>query len=215
MKSEKENLSTLTIVLILLVVVFAASTAILFKLSTKEAKLSSDSKCTNINKANEGNINTVEIKANNYRDYINNLENNIHEYFKKNPNIDGFSSFVYNSGNGGYRLKINKNLELIADNASGEYSSALSGEYKIADNVVSFFRIHTGNGLFHTIYYINKDGNLFSVNFEEGLESRDMTGIKTEALKLDNVVNVVTGTYPDDDAERALFVTIDGKVLTE
>lgn len=145
-----------------------------------------------------------------YKEYISNLASSIKENYVSDHEIDEAShesKDKYNRAslkggeyNNGYVVAIKSNLDLV-------YNYMTTDDRVIAKDVVSFYVIHEGNGIYKTLYYITSDGKLHSVNLE--LHFFENEELKTKDLEYKNIVEVKQGS---STGGRAIFVDIDGNV---
>ena len=101
-----------------------------------------------------------------------------------------------------YVLKITNSNELMLNNE------------KVADNVLNMFVVSTGNSGFNTLFFIDKEGNLFSANIEEYLYNSNEE-LNIESLDYKNIIYVTSGIYSEDGMAGTylpIFVDIDGNV---
>ena len=100
-----------------------------------------------------------------------------------------------------YSVAITSNLELV-------YSFGETKDQKIADNVVSFYTIHTGNGAYKSLYFITTDGKVHSANIETFLYENSTLEVKD--LEFKNIIEVKQGT---STAAIPIYIDIDGNVI--
>ena len=88
------------------------------------------------------------------------------------------------------------------------------GEYKIADNVLSFYVINTGQDIGNNVYFINQDGTVGSADTEYGINS---TITINNNLGYKNIVAVVSGSFNYDPtgARGPIFIDINGNIFSE
>ena len=181
-----------------------------FKPSTKCN--SNETKTTTTTKdSKKADSKTVETADERYKAYLSNLSKSIEKtYINETPNEDYSVSTINTSRiekselGVSYILSIDNKLEL-------KISSQEVGlnDYKIADNVVSYYVIHTGNGGFSTLYYITTTGKVYSANVENAIYNK--TSIETK--EIDNVKNIVEIKEGSSTSGFPLFIDIDGNII--
>ena len=98
------------------------------------------------------------------------------------------------------------------------YDNELNTKYqKIADNILSFFVIETGNGGCNTLYFINTDGTVGQANVETFLANNDGTGEITINKNIKNLKNIVYITSAINNATASatsnpIFIDINGNM---
>lgn len=152
-----------------------------------------------------------------YKTYLENLEKSIEEKYEEikdfdNPGLNNEAVYNKNDATGlGYIITINEKKELRikyingVDQVNPDYAN-----YKISDNVLSFYRVHTGNGGYYTLYYITTEGEVYSASIENGVDTA-ITTKKIENVK--NIIEVKEGT--SISAGTPIFIDIDGNVITQ
>ena len=146
-----------------------------------------------------------------YKEYLSNLSKSIETKYKDfvdpgNAGIYNTSSYKNDDLNLFYSLTINHNKELLLTDYSGKYK-----DYKIADNVVSFYRVHLANGSYYIIYYITNDGKVYSLSLESILNENK----NIESSEVNNVKNIVEIKEGGSEmASFTIFVDIDGNIYT-
>ncbi len=150
-----------------------------------------------------------------YKDYLNNLAKNIEKKYSEpidfdNPGLIDQSTYSQVFENVSYTITLNEKKELNISYGESEIINPTYKEYKIADNVLAYFRVHVSNGGMYNIFYITGEGKVFSVNVE-GLptekpqEPKEITDVK-------NIVLVKEGTTVS--AGLPIYVDIDGNIFT-
>lgn len=145
-----------------------------------------------------------------YKDYLDNLKVSINRTYIDNGGENTYSLPIINTSrventmlSEVYNIKIDKNLELTIDSDS-------LNNYKIADNVLSYYIIHTGNGGFSSLYYITTEGKVFIADVENAIYNK--TTIQTKEIDVKNIVEIKEGS---STAGFPMFVDIDGNIIKE
>lgn len=147
-----------------------------------------------------------------YKEYLDNLAKSIEKtYVNKHPNEE-YSTSISNSTRvenqelgKSYSISINNKLELTT---TAEITGLNNGI--IANNVVSYYIVHTGNGGFNSLYYITTEGKVYSANIEIALYNNTSLDIK----EMDSVKNIVEVKNGNSTAGFPIYVDIDGNIFT-
>ena len=213
MEGKKSN-KGLVIVLVILMLAFAA-VSILLGMGIVKSPFVKDC-CKDTTTVVEDNNKKTESKSSDerYKEYIANLAKNVKEKSSFDANtiegqFSGYTNDVYNNNyyNNGdetdyYNISITKDLELIIN-----YGDSTFKEYKIADNVVTYSRIHTGNGGMSSLYFITTDGKVHSVNIEASIYGGKAVSIAD--LDKKNIIEIKQGST---SAGFPVFIDIEGNV---
>ena len=214
MENNKKG-NGLVIFLIILMIVFASLT-ILLGTGVLKSPFVKCEECKDTTTVVEDNNKKTEFMSSDerYKEYIANLAKNIKEKSSFDANtiegqFSGYTNDVYNNNyyNNGdetdyYNISITKDLELIIN-----YGDSTFKEYKIADNVVTYSRIHTGNGGMSSLYFITTDGKVHSVNIEASIYGGKAVSIAD--LDKKNIIEIKQGST---SAGFPVFIDIDGNV---
>ncbi|MBQ2946570.1 MAG: hypothetical protein IJE04_01795 [Bacilli bacterium] len=132
-----------------------------------------------------------------------NLNNYSYQYIENGIIKDGY--VVYLDSNGSLFVKYN-NVEL-----NNKY-----GNYKIADNVLSFYAINVGQDVGNVLYFINADGSVGSADTEYGVVLDNQLLIRKD-LGYKNIVSIVNGTFGDglSNVHGPIFIDIDGNIFSD
>ena len=202
----------LIITLVVFMLAFATCAALLFtgvvKSPLVEEKKCTETKCDtkttdDTKKTDTKTDATTEKTADErYKEYIDNLSKSIEKQK---------ITFYYRT-NGGYSFQIiidnNKNL-LIGGDAPTFNRMA----NKVADGVIDFFITGVGNGGFHSIYYLNTNGELYRASLETSFENNQFEFEKVEVKNIVGVKPIVTSNGVEA-ANSAAFIDIDGNMVT-
>ncbi|MBQ3475207.1 MAG: hypothetical protein IJH20_03460 [Bacilli bacterium] len=215
--TNKKSGKGLVITLVIFMLAFAACAALLFtgvvKSPMVKEKDCKETKCdtTTKNDTKKTDTKTSTTADERYKEYISNLAASIKENskFEEDPMTQGlvgifFESYkneVFGSEVKYYSVELTKDLELV-------YSYGDTKRQKVADNVVSYYRIHVGNGDSYRFYYITTDGTIHSVNLEETIYLGKTLDVKD--LEYKNIVEVRQGSTV---AGFPVFVDIEGKIF--
>ena len=146
-----------------------------------------------------------------YKDYLDNLSKSIQKTYVNETPTEDYSTSIVNTSviektelGSTYLIEIDNKLELKVSSQEANLN-----DYKIADNVVSYYIIHTGNGGFSTLYYINSSGKVYSANVENAIYNK--TNIETkEITDVKNIIEIKEGS---STSGFPLFVDIDGNII--
>lgn len=169
------------------------------------------------------------IENNDNNEVVNNKDketatNNSYELFAKNLKSQ-FSKYDDNNRNylyvntdvvkDGYEVYLTKNQTLFLKYFSKELNNKY-GEYKIADNVLSFNVVAVGQGGGNMLYFINEDGTVGSADTENGIGTNNQITIK-QNIGYKNIVNVISGTFGDgfSGVNGPIFIDINGNIFSE
>ena len=211
-KKEKKNNNGLVAFLVILLLVFAAGSVLLFTGVVKSPMV----KCEETKEIiyeddTKKDSSTVQTSEERYKKYLDSLaasikknyvsshetEENQYEKWTK----DKYNRQTFSVLDKWYSVAVTSNLELV-------YSYGEAKDQHIDDNVVSFFTIHTGNGVYKSLYYITTDGKLHVANLESFLYENEV--LKKEELEFKNIIEVKQGT---STAAIPIYIDIDGNVI--
>lgn len=209
---EEQKSKSITLVVILSLVIVGLIGYIVYdKFLSKEAK---DATNNVIEKTSSEEIeedpkvieNDYQIYSESFRKEFSKFDTYNHSYlFLKNEYIPDGYSITLNEMGSLYVVYINSEL-------NRKY-----GEFKIADNVLSFYSISTGQDSGNTLYFIKDDGTVGSAETEYGAIDSDGTIVIDNDLGYKNIVTIMAGTFGDDFAGGTgpIFVDINGKIFSE
>ena len=147
--------------------------------------------------------NSYDLFAKNFKNYISKYDsyNRSYQYVKNNTIPDGYE--IYMNENGSLFVKyFNKEL------------NTKYGDYKIADNVLSFYVIAYGQGGGNMLFFINEDGTVGSANTEYGIVNDNKITIKKD-LGYKNIVCIVSKTVGNEytGSYQPIFIDINGNIF--
>ena len=205
MENKKNSKGLIVLVIILIICVLGLTGYILYDKNNKS---------DNISLGNE-NKTTAEQKKenNNYKSFSSNLKSEISKkYDSNNLNYQTISNEVVKDG---YEVFLTKENTLYVKYNNVELLSKY-GKYKIADNVLNFYIISTGQGGGNTLYFINEDGTVGSADTEYSIENENQIKIKND-IGYKNIVSIVNGTFGDgySGVNGPIFIDIDGNIFSE
>lgn len=148
---------------------------------------------------------------NDYQIFAKNLKSHLSRYDENNLN----RQFVNNDNvRYPYTVYLNENGSLFVKYSNSELN-AKYGDYKISDDVLSFYVIETGNGGMSLLYFINGDGTIGSADVEFVSDSNQITVKKDLGYK--NIVSIVSGSFGDgySGAQGPIFIDINGNIFSE
>lgn len=154
---------------------------------------------------------------------LNNEENNYGKYAKKlSDEINNFSDSNYLSQRvdhemlqSVYYVTLNKNKELHIEYSNEELNNVF-GNYKISDNVISFYIINDGQAFFNSLYYIKTDGTVGKADVESSnINNKNIT--ITNDLGLKNIITILPTTFDSQESgyHGPTFVDINGNIFTK
>ena len=211
-KKKKNILAIILGVILVAVTTFGVLlyTGIVKSPMVKEKDCTETSTKTDDTKKTDTKTTTTEKTADErYKEYVTGLAASIKEKYVSDHEIHSESheskdyynaeSFMYT--NSSYGVAIKSNLELV-------YTSNGIRDQHIADNVVSFYNIHEGNGLDYFIYFITTDGKLHRTELIDHIFNN--TELTIEDLDYKNIIEVKQGSAV---AAVPIFIDIDGNVI--
>lgn len=154
---------------------------------------------------------------------LNNEENNYGKYAKKlSDEINNFGDSNYLSQRvdhemlqSVYYVTLNKNKELHIEYSNEELNNVF-GNYKISDNVISFYIINDGQAFFNNLYYIKTDGTVGKADVESpNINNKNITIINDLGLK--NIITILPTTFDSQESgyHGPTFVDINGNIFAK
>lgn len=216
---KKKNLVLITLVIILCLIVVALSGFIAYDkiLNTKNNESQVIENNQKEDNTDENNIEEEKTKEENdtnenlYEIFSNNLKNSIsNKYDSNNTNYKYIKSDCVKNG---YLIELSPTGELFVN-----YSSdSMPKNYKISDNVLSFYVINTGQDVCNTLYYINEDGTVSSAQTEYIITNDENIDIKNNIGNFKNIVSIVEGIFGDGYtcSHGPIFIDINGNIYSE
>ena len=165
------------------------------------------------------NVPTIDNNSSNGNDAFETFRSNIKNNMKNNNNynISLFGEFTPNSSNKKiqYRVSLNSKNELRISYYSG--STSQYNDYKLADDVLGFNIVSTGQGGLKTLYFINYDGSVSAIETEYTfLNDQNLNNkleIRNNVGNLKNIVSIISGSTNDvSGANIPLFIDIYGNI---
>lgn len=153
----------------------------------------------------------LRVTENDYKIYANKLKEEEKKYTNDFYNQIIVESYCVEKS---YKVNLDNNSQLSIE----YYDNELNTKYqKIADNILSFFVIETGNGGCNTLYFINTDGTVGQANVETFLANNDGTGEITINKNIKNLKNIVYITSAINNATASatsnpIFIDINGNM---
>ena len=168
------------------------------------------------------------IKSTDNNEVTNNQEpeinsNNSYELFAKNLKSQ-FSKYDDNNKNSicvnvneigeGYEVYLTKEQTLYVKYYNKELNDKY-GEYKIADNVLSFNVVPTGQGGGNMLFFINEDGTVGSADTEYGIGTNNQITVRKD-LGYKNIVSVISGVFGNEftGVRGPIFIDINGNIFS-
>lgn len=162
---------------------------------------------------NDNNNETINNNQNNsYKLFVDNFKNNYLK-FDSNNYISQFVVSEFLSSDYKVYMDENKNLYIkYSDkNLNDKY-----GNYLIANNVLYFNIISTGQGGGNTLFFINQDGTVGSASIEYNVSGDDSKIEVKKDLGYKNIISVVSGRFGDNytGVSDAIFIDINGNIYS-
>lgn len=150
--------------------------------------------------------------SNSYELFAQNLKNQFSKYDDNNQNYLYVSSDVVKDG---YEVYLTKNQTLFVKYFNKEFNTKY-GEYKIANNVLSFYVVASGQGGGNMLYFINEDGTVGSADTEYGINSNNQI-IINKNIGYKNIVSVIGGSFGSEFSGvlGPIFIDINGNIFNE
>ena len=133
-----------------------------------------------------------------YSAFLDNLKDSKMESYQLSYHEVGWNDVEYVA-----RLSSDGNLTVTLRNRDNT-------KMDIAEDVVLFRLISTGNGGFNSLYYVTEEGKVYKADVDLVLANNEKLAVK-ELTDVKNVVNIIQSG--DSNAHYPLFVDIDGNVL--
>lgn len=156
------------------------------------------------------NDNEEENIFNNYQIFADNLKSQIAKYDVNNKNYQYIkNNFVKD----GYEIYLNEQGSLFVKYFNKELNDKY-GDYKIADNVLSFYTINVGQDVGNMLYFINEDGTVGSADTEYGIGTNDQI-IINKNIGYKNIVSIVNGNFGNSysGVHGPIFIDINGNIF--
>lgn len=159
---------------------------------------------------NEENKEQQVVSDNNYQVFANKLKTEFSKYNDNNKNSQYVENDIVPAG---YEVYLNSNGSLYVKYNDVTLNNKY-GEYKIADNVLSFYVINTGQDIGNNVYFINQDGTVGSADTEYGISNT--ISVKND-IGYKNIVAVVSGSFNYDQTgtRGPIFIDINGNIFSE
>ena len=162
--------------------------------------------CDNIDTKNDITTNNYQIFAKKLKEQISSKysSNNMEYIFVKDSIIEN-----------GYNVYLTENGSLFIKYNNDELNEKF-GEYKIADQVLSFYVIREGQDIGNNLYFINNDGTVGSADIEYGVLNNGTISIEND-LGYKNIVSVVNGGFglEHSGGAGAIFIDINGNIYNQ
>lgn len=149
---------------------------------------------------------------NKYELFAKNLKSQFSKYDSNNHSYLHVKSDVVKDG---YEVYLNENQTLFIKYFNNELNAKYN-EYKIADNVLSFYVVAAGQGGGNMLYFINEDGTVGSADTEYGIGNSNQITIKKD-IGYKNIVSIISGTFGDEfsGVSGPIFIDINGNIFSE
>lgn len=146
-----------------------------------------------------------------YKEYLENLSKSMKEKYSER-NTAGMNQYnlIYNSLNEQeYSLEIDNSLNLLFSSFNHLESF---NKYKIAEDVVAYFLVRTGNGGYQSLYYIKSNGEVHNATIEQ-IDDGTIKDVKVDVKNVVEVRSVVSVDENGIGGSKAIFVDIDGNII--
>lgn len=152
-----------------------------------------------------GNNNSFQVEKL-YSNFSNNLKLKMNEkYDDYKYNVSTINSKIISQW---YEVRLNKNGTLYI-----KYEKENSNK-KIAEQVLSFYLINSGQDERKTLFFIKYDGTVSSAEIE--VENSDSIKIENNIYNLKNIVSIVEGTFGNEfsGVNGPIFIDIEGNIYS-
>lgn len=148
-----------------------------------------------------------------YKAYLENLTKSIEENYGTDDEggIRQYSRVKSITYDLSYSIEINKNGELLLT-YDGDLNSKFNN-YKLSDDVVSFYLTYYGNGGYQSLHYIKSNGEVHSASIEQ---IQDDGTIKDTKIDVKNIVEIKSMLNTDENGiggYSTVYIDIDGNVI--
>lgn len=146
---------------------------------------------------------------NDYKIFSENLKNKISNIY--NETNDGEISSWYEK----YSIDLDKNRTIYIT-YHDENLNKKFGKYKLADNVLSYYIVQTGQGGDNTLYFINEDGTVGSANIDyPGYDNDNQISVKKD-IGYKNIVTIIEGGFgiSTSGIREPIFIDINGNMYS-
>lgn len=212
LKEEGQTIIIVTVILAILVVVLAIGLVYLIR-SPKDTEGNKISQEFTKPQDELGNSYFSE-KGNNANDRYKIFADNLKKEVSKYGNDANFQ-IISGDGIKPYNVKLLANGN-ISVHFEDEETEQKYGTDSLAQKVIAFNIVETGNGGLHTLYFINEDGTVGSADIEAVGMNKNIK-IKSKIGDLKNIVAIISGAGDLETSGAAIpfFVDIDGKIKLE
>lgn len=174
--------------------------------------VNNDSEKSEDNSSNE----ILEVEENNTNKYEL-FSTNLKEEFSKFDSHNYSSQYISNDFvPEGYTIYLDENRNLFVRYANKEINNKY-GNYKIADNVLSFYAINVGQDVGNMIYFINEDGTVGKANTEYGINGNEINFNIEKDIGYKNIVSILNGAFGDGfgGVHGPIFIDINGNIFSQ
>ena len=210
MEEKKNNKGLVWLIVVLIILVLGLVGYIVYD------KVLTDKSTENINNSDSNSeiLNNEDEKVdlnNNYEVFAKNLKSQFSKYDSNNQSYLYVNSDILSDG---YNVYLTENQTLFIKYLNKELNDKY-GDYKIADNVLSYHVICTGQGGGNMLYFINENGTVGSADIEYGIGEDGITIKKDIGYK--NIVSIISGTFGNgySGVNGAIFIDINGNIFSE
>lgn len=149
---------------------------------------------------------------NSYQVFVENFKNELSKYDSNNQSYQYIKNDIVKDG---YEIYLEENGSLFVKYFNEELNEKYSN-YKISDNVLSFYAINVGQGGGNMLYFINEDGTVGSADTEYGIGTSNEIVIKKD-IGYKNIVSIINSTFSDGfyGVHGPIFIDINGNIFSE
>lgn len=203
---ERKNTGLIIIILILSLLVFGLGAFIFYDKVLIKNNIKEDSVRSTTKKDNETSV------SNSYSLFAKNLKSEISRYDSNNKSYQFVNNGIIEDG---YKVYLNEKGSLYVNYFNKELSKKYKN-YKIADNVLSFYVIETGQGGGNMLYFINEDGTVGSADTEYGVDYNNRITVNKN-IGYRNIVSIINGAFGDGytGISEPIFIDINGNIFSE
>jgi len=114
----------------------------------------------------------------------------------------------------GYAVYLDENRSLYVKYYNEDFNNKF-GQYKISDNILSFYVINVGQDEGNMLYFINEDGTVGSADTEYGVSNGDQLITVKNDIGYKNIVSIVNGIFGSNESgvHGPIFIDINGNIF--
>ena len=207
---KKNGLSKIVIVFLIFVIGGLLGYIACDKLSDDKSEPKEETSNKTESNSNVTTSNTQEQTTNSYEVFAKNLKEQIKKYDANKGQNESVSNAQVDEG---YQINLTSNGELYVEYYKKELATKF-GKTKLADKVLAFYIIETGNGGLHMVYFIYEDGTVGKADVESVFDGTVSTIPVDKVEGYKNIVSVVQGVFGTEHSAGAgaIFIDINGNI---